>query len=212
MDDIVVIGGGGHARVVISIINRMEGLNLIGYVDPVDHGDVLGAAYLGDDTALVDHTRKSIAGRAALGIGMLHGDNARTRERIMQEARAWGFVFPAVCSPNSVVNEEVSIGEGTLLCDGTVINSMTRIGEGVIINTSSSVDHDCVLGNHVHVAPGVTLSGGVTIGDYTMIGAGSTIVENKTISANVLIGAGSTVVRDLTEPGVYFGNPARRMK
>ena len=64
----------------------------------------------------------------------------------------------------------------------------------------------------VHVAPGATISGGVTIGHFSMIGVGATIIEGKKIAASCLVGAGATVVRDLTEPGVYVGSPARRIK
>ena len=80
------------------------------------------------------------------------------------------------------------------------------------MNTNSIIEHDVVLEDWVHVAPGATISGGVTIGRFSMIGAGATVIEGIKIAAGCIIGAGATVVRDLAEPGVYVGGPARRIK
>ena len=81
-----------------------------------------------------------------------------------------------------------------------------------IINTNSTVEHDCVIGDNVHVAPGVTLSGGVRIGDNCVIGTGASVVQYVSISEGCLIGAGATVPRDIREPGIYVGNPVRKIK
>jgi UDP-perosamine 4-acetyltransferase len=64
----------------------------------------------------------------------------------------------------------------------------------------------------VHIAPGVTISGGVTIGRFSMIGAGATVIEGRRIASECIVGAGAIVVHDLTEPGVYIGSPARRIR
>jgi UDP-perosamine 4-acetyltransferase len=96
--------------------------------------------------------------------------------------------------------------------DGAIINTGARLGVGVIANTHSTIEHDAILEDWVHVAPGATISGGVRVGQFSMIGAGATVIEGRAIGAGIMVGAGATVVHDLSEPGVYFGSPARRMK
>jgi UDP-perosamine 4-acetyltransferase len=96
--------------------------------------------------------------------------------------------------------------------DGAVINSGATIGRGGIVNTNSTIEHDVLLEDWVHVAPGATISGHVTVGRFSMIGAGATVIEGIKIAAGCMVGAGATVVHDLTEPGVYVGSPARRIK
>jgi acetyltransferase-like isoleucine patch superfamily enzyme len=80
------------------------------------------------------------------------------------------------------------------------------------VNTNSTVEHDVRIDDWVHIAPGVTISGGVTIGRFSMIGAGATVIEGRQIASECIVGAGAIVVHDLTEPGVYIGSPARRIR
>jgi len=212
MDKVVVIGGGGHAVVVLSLIKKMVGVKAMGYIDPVNQGVLLDTEYLGDDQHLDRLFRAEKSFVAALGVGMLGVEGGKKRELILKKISDLKISFPVLSSPDSIINEAVSIGRGAVIFDGAVINSRTSIGEGVILNTRSSIDHDCQIGNYVHVAPGVTVSGGVQIGDHSFIGAGSTIIQNVTIAPGVLVGAGSTVVTNLLEPGVYFGSPAKRVR
>ena len=102
----------------------------------------------------------------------------------------------------------------TLRSSWTVSSSTAgaRIGRGAILNTHATIEHDVVLEDWVHIAPGATLSGGVTIGHGSMIGAGATVIEGIRIPPGTFIGAGSTVIHSLTEPGVYAGSPARRIR
>lgn len=208
MEKIVIIGGGGHAKVVASIIKKLKNFDLLGYTDRENRGTLLGAPYLGADEALASIIKQHGKCSAALGIGYLgKGD---LRERIVEKLRGLGFTTPAVISPNAVINEEIQIGEGTIVMDGVVINSGSRIGRYAIINTQASIDHDCEIGDFTHIAPGVTLSGGVKVGARSFVGAGATVAQYKTIGDRCIIGAGAVVVNDCLEPGIYLGVPAIR--
>jgi sugar O-acyltransferase (sialic acid O-acetyltransferase NeuD family) len=206
---IVVIGGGGHAKVLISVLKR-SGHDVAGYTDREDRGLILGVPYLGDDRVL-DRFVKQHPGCGAI-IGMGKTDASDLRLRLQDEVGALGFGFPAIYSPRAVVNEAVTLGAGTAVFDGVVVNSGTTVGRACILNTSSIVEHDCRIGDNVHIAPGATLSGGVSIGDHCMVGVGASIVQAVSVCMGCLIGAGSTVVEDLTERGTYAGNPARRIR
>lgn len=209
MSSTVVIGGGGHAKVLISLLNKMA-KPVAGYTDPEDRGALLGASWLGNDEALRKLAETDGPYDAVVGVGKVDASSARLQ--ICSRAEALGLVFPVIVSPHAIVNEDVSIASGSVVLDGVVVNTGAMIGRLCILNTSSTVEHDCHLGDNVHLAPGVTVSGGVTIGANTMVGVGSNIVHGVAICGDCLICAGSTVTRDITTPGVYAGAPCRRVR
>ena len=209
MREIVVIGGGGHAKVLTSILKK-AGFAVLGYTDASDRGPLLHVPYLGTDEALPSLLTEFPGLLAAMGVGKI--DASDRRLALQRSAEAVGFSFPIVISPHAVVNEEVMLGSGTTVFDGVVVNSGTVTGDCCILNTSCTVEHDCRLGHNVHVAPAATVSGGVTIDAGTMIGVGATVKQGVTICAGCLIGAGAIVVSDLSAPGVYVGCPARRIR
>lgn len=209
-DAIVVIGGGGHAKVVISILGKLKRHRILGYIDLKDNGALLGLPCLGSDRELAALAVERNEVSAVLAVGQV--GLGKQRHDLWKKLHSLALSFPLIVSPDAIVNEEVSGGEGAVVMDGAVINSGAKIGLGAIVNTNSTIEHDVVLEDWVHVAPGATISGGVTVGRFSMIGAGATIIEGKKIAAGCLVGAGATVVRDLKEAGVYVGSPARRIK
>ena len=208
MDKIVVIGGSGHAKVVISILKKLNDYEIIGYTDSENKGKILGVRYLGKDEILEKLFLNKNVNNAVIGIGQIK--NAHSRKETIKKLLNIGFEFPVIISPDSVINEDSKICQGTVVMDGVIIQTSTNIGKFCIINTKSSLDHDCMIGDYIHIAPGVTISGGVEIGDNSLIGASATIIQYKKIGKNIIIGAGSVVVNDLIESGTYFGIPARK--
>jgi UDP-perosamine 4-acetyltransferase len=208
--NIVIVGGGGHGKVLISLLKKGD-YHILGYVDPQDRGAVLGVPHLGDDSVLEGVLHRYPRCRAALGVGRVDGTSSVGHQLLVQ-LEELGFIVPVIVSPQAVVNEEVTLGPGTVVFDGAVVNSGTVIGRGCILNTNSTVEHDCRLGHYVHVAPGAALSGGVSLGDNCMVGVGACIVQGVRVAAGCLIGAGTVVVRDLDETGIYVGSPARKLR
>jgi sugar O-acyltransferase (sialic acid O-acetyltransferase NeuD family) len=210
MNEILVLGGGGHSKVLISVLKKV-GWQVLGYVDRKDCGLVLGVGYLGGDGVLPELRRRHRHCRAALGIGKIDA-SSDLRLRLQVELEELGFVLPAIVSPQAAINEEVNLGAGTVVFDGVVVNSGAVTGRACILNSNSTVEHDCRLGDNVHIAPGVTLSGAVDLGDRCMVGTGANIIQGVRVAAGCVIGAGATVVKDLVEPGTYVGNPARKLR
>ena len=206
----MVIGGGGHAKVVISILRRLERYQILGYTDLKDNGPLAGLPYLGSDRELAALSVGPKKLNAVLAVGQI--GLGKRRCELWTRLQSPALSFPLIVSPGAIVNDEVSGGEGAVVMDGAVINSGAVLGRGAIVNTNSTIEHDAVLEDWVHVAPGATICGGVTVGRFSMIGAGTTVVEGIEISAACIVGAGATVVHHLTEPGVYVGVPARRIK
>ncbi len=188
-EKIIVIGGGGHAKVLISILKKLDKYFIIGYTDIKNKGLILGVEYIGTDDILENLFKKADVRFVAIGIGQIR--NLEFRSSIIDKIKGIGFVLPAIVSTNSIINEDVKIGEGTVIMDGVIINSGTNIGKYSIINTKTSIDHDCEIGDFVHLAPGVTVCGDVIIGNKTFVGAGSTIVNNIEIKDNQFIKANS---------------------
>ena len=209
LPDIVVIGGGGHAKVLASVLKK-AGWNLLGYSDLDDRGPLLGSPYLGPDDMLTRLPVEHPGLCAAMGVGKI--DSSGRRLALQRQAEEAGLVFPVVVSPYAVVNEEVTLGQGTTVFDGAIVNSGTSTGDCCILNTGCVVEHDCHLAHNVHVAPRAVVSGGVAIGADCMIGAGAMIIQGATICAGCLVGMGTVVISDLAVPGTYVGNPARRVQ
>lgn len=206
---IIIIGGGGHAKVLIHIIKKNKSFNIIGYIDPIDHGKILGVRYLGDDNKLFELFKNNIT-NAAIGIGQV--DLNEKRIRITNKVKEIGYTIPPIISSKAVVNEDVQIDEGVQVFDGVIINSGSIIHSFSIINTNATIEHDCNVGKFCHIATSATICGGVEVDDKSMVGSGAVIVQYKKIASNVLIGSGGVVIKDIIEPGIYVGNPVRKVK
>jgi sugar O-acyltransferase (sialic acid O-acetyltransferase NeuD family) len=208
MKNIVIIGGGGHAKVVISILRKLRTYNIIGYTDIKNNGSIIDVPFIGtDDKFLLEE--KDIR-NAAIGIGQIQ--NGKVRRKIINKFIKNKFFFPPIVSKNAIINENVVIGKGTVVMDGVVINVDTKIGKYSIINTNSTVEHDCNIGSFTHIAPGATLSGEVNIGSDVLIGTGANVIQNISIVNKTLISAGSLVLKDINESGIYRGVPAKLIK
>ena len=208
MKEIIVIGGGGHAKVIISILKRLKEYEIGGYTDKKDKGSILGVKYLGDDSILLNIEEKNR--HSVLGIGQIK--TAAVRLKIVESLKKIGYEFPVIIAPTAIINEDVSIAEGSVVMDGVVINTETKIGKFSIINTNCSIDHDCILGDYNHIAPGVTISGNVKTGDRVLLGTGSCVIQEKKIVSDCIVSAGSSVQKSLVKSGIYRGNPAKFIK
>ena len=176
MADAVVVGGGGHASVLVDVLHRL-GHRVIGYTAPDPHGARLTVPYLGRDEELADRVAVEDV-IAVLGLGKVGVDDGRmTAWAILADQ---GLRFPPVVAPSAVVQGGVDLGAATVVLDGAVVATGSRLGRGCIVNTNASVDHGCSLDDDVHVAPGATVSGDVTIGRDCLIGVGAAVIQGVT--------------------------------
>jgi len=208
---LVLVGGGGHAKVVIDAIREAGFYEICGIVDPaLKKGTrVLGVKVLGGDKTLPEIFKNGIR-HAFIGVGSI-GD-FHIREDIYKHIKAIGFKLPVVTHPKSVVAKGVYIGEGTFIAARAVVNTGTWIGRNVIINTSSSVDHDCTIEGFAHIAPGAVLSGGVKVGYGTHIGTGAKVIQNVTIGRECMIGSGEVIRRTVQSNTRYITPYVRKRR
>ena len=206
----IVIGGGGHAKVVINAL-RESGIKILGLCDvdrSKDASTVLSVPVLGDDS-IIDRFDKDEVD-LAMGIGSTGRSDAR--RALFETYRGADYRFVTVRDRSSVIAADVILDEGAQVLAGAVIQPATHVGANAIINTRASVDHDCIVGDHAHVAPGATLCGGVQVGEGAHIGAGAVVVQNVSVGANSVVGAGSVVLADVDEGQTVLGAPARESK
>lgn len=200
---IYLIGAGGHAKVILALLEEQERTCLGIYDDNKTlWGKTLsGIPIIGGIKELQDKNEMS----AIIAIG----DN-NTRKQIAEKFH--NLHWETLIHPHSWVHKSVEIQEGTVIFAGAVIQPDVRIGRHTIINTSTSIDHDCHIGNYCHIAPGCRLAGGVTIGDHTLLGVGTTVIPGISITANTTVGAGAAVVKNIMQCGTYVGVPAGSMQ
>lgn len=204
---LVILGAGGHAKVVMDAALLMQRWSEIVFLDDSNQGqtEFMGAPLLGD---------RSLLGTALqpkdYDVAVAIGNNA-IRGEVFGLAAGLGFSFPVIRHPSAVVSEMAEIGEGSVLFANTVINPAVRIGKGAIINTSASVDHDSLLGDFVHVSPGARLAGSTRVGDFSWMGIGSCTREGSTIGSHCIIGAGAVVVSDIPDGITAVGIPAKKL-
>ncbi len=204
---VIVIGSGGHAKVVVDALLH-EGRNIFGITDsdPTRIGDkLLGVPIIGDDTIL--DTYKSSDIELALGIGTVQAKSPR--QKIFANLKGRGFGFATVVHPSAIIGHEVKIGEGAQILSGAIIHPGATIGAGAIVNFGARIDHDCIVGEFAHIAPGVTLSGNTKIGEGVHIGTGASVIQGISIGTHALVAAGATVVRDVNDNERVAGVPAK---
>jgi sugar O-acyltransferase (sialic acid O-acetyltransferase NeuD family) len=207
MSDVVIIGAGGHARVLHKLLQR-RGETIAGYVAP-EPAAAFELPYLGTDADL-PRLAASRPLSAALGIGKVTATTHRLA--VLDRLEACGITCPVLIAPTATVHDDVACGNGTVVLDGAIVVTGSTLGRRCIVNTGAIIDHDCQVGDDVHVAVGAVVCGGVRIGQHCMIGAGATIIQSISICDGCTIGAGATVTRDITEPGIWVGTPIRRVQ
>ena len=203
----ILIGGGGHCKSCIDVIEQQGKYRIAGIVDLSErlHQKILGYEIIATD----DDLPRLINEYENFLITLGQIKSPEKRISIFQTLKESGAKLPVIISPLAYISRHAKIEEGTIVMHYALVNARAKIGENCIINTRALIEHDVFIADHCHIATGATLSGGVTVGGNVLVGAGATVIEYKTIADNVIIGAGSVVVQDIPESGTYFGNPAR---
>lgn len=196
INKIGIYGAGGHAKVIIDILEANE--LAIDYVvdDKSQQSEFMGYPLVRD---IKNYDLMIIA----------IGSNA-IRERIVSRIKVNQYI--CAIHPSAIISPKAIIGDGTVVMQGSIIQTGSRIGRHCIINTGASVDHDCEIEDFVHIAPHATLAGGVIVGKSSWIGIGACIKQGIKIGKNVIIGAGAVVINDVPDGVVMAGVPAKLIR
>ena len=204
MKKLLLIGAGGHGKVVADVAEQSERWDEILFLDE----EFPKRKHNGVWSIVATPSRaKGMFGEyrdAFVSIG-----DAEARMRWIAKLMDWGYEIPTLIHPRSVVSRYARIDKGSVVMPLACINAGARLGKGVIVNTSATVDHDCVVEDGVHLAPGVHLSGDVQVGEGAWLGTGASCIQGLRVGAGAMVGAGATVIRDIPDRVTAVGTPAR---
>ena len=195
MTPILLIGGGGHCRSCIDVIEAEGKYKIIGIVNqPGGNTDpVLGYEVLGDDGDLPELLKKYH--NVLITVGQVK--SADLRVILYLTLKEIGAQLPVIISPNAYVSEHVDLQEGTIVMHGAILNAGSSIGKNCIINSQALIEHDTVVGSHCHISTGAKVNGGAFVGTESFVGSGSVIHESVQIGEKSTISAGSVVRKNL---------------
>ncbi len=201
MKNIILLGAGGHCKVIIDLIEELNQYNIIGIYDDYHNDSLYDIKILGR----INEVNKYINNKDiyfVIGIG-----SNLIRKKIYEE-----FIDLNWCSlihPNAIVSKKSKIDIGTVICAGSVIQTEVIIGKHCIINTNCNIDHETIIQDFSDICPGVTICGQVNIGYNTFIGANSTIIQGLKIGNYNIIGAGSVIIKNIDDNKKIVGNPGK---
>ena len=202
MDDIILIGGGGHAISLLQIIKDKD--KIIGYSD-LKPNPLLPIPYLGRDEEVLSKYTPEVC-KIHHAIVYLSDVNLTFRKLIINKFHL--YKLQTFIAETSIVAPLSVIGDGCAIMHYSVVNG-AKLGHNCVVNTSAVVEHNVILGNNVFIGPTAVIGGGVLIGDNVLIGRGALLRDGITICSVVVIGMGAVVVNDIKVKGVYLGVPAK---
>jgi sugar O-acyltransferase (sialic acid O-acetyltransferase NeuD family) len=203
MKRILIIGAGGHSKVVADVLQH-AGHTVLGFLDEDDArwGSLhFGLPIFGHPQGFAQHAPDGLI----IGVG---ANQARQKIAQSMPIAAHPLWISAV-HPKAIFGGGVAVGKGTVIMANVVLNPDTVIGDHCIINTAASIDHDCHVQDFAHIAPGVRLAGHVHVGQGAFIGIGACAIPQRTIGAWAVVGAGAVIIKDIPDGVTAKGAPAR---
>lgn len=212
MNNLLIIGAGGHANVVgetAKLTGIFEEISLI-EINNLNNKDkhlYSNFKVIGNFDQINQRNIKDKFSHVIVGIG-----DCQKRKEIMDLLSKMSFNITSIIHPNAYISTSASIGNGSVIMANSVIQTNSKIGNGCIVNTSSNIDHDCIIEDFVHISPGANIAGNAYVGECTWVGIGASIIQGLTIGENVIIGAGSAVIKSIPNNVVAVGIPAKIKK
>tara|TARA_B100000787_G_C16199227_1_gene303590 strand:+ start:2031 stop:2645 length:615 start_codon:yes stop_codon:yes gene_type:complete len=199
---IIILGGGGHASVLIDILSFMNS-KVIGITDPLlEKGSLVnGVSVIGCDDRVLDFANSEVLLVNALG----PRPKSLIREILSQKFINLGYQFLTLIHPRAYVSSSAKIEDGAQIMAGAIVQAQSHIGMLSVVNTGAIIEHDCSVGEYGHIAPGAILCGGVQAGSGVFVGCGAVVLENLRLEANSTIAAGVTLRRNLLRKEIFYG-------
>lgn len=206
---IIIIGAGGHAKVVIDIIEKQAKHIIVGVLDNNASGSIMGYPILGPDSLAEELVSKIDNLQFIIAIG---DNSTRQKVALLYESTITNIKFGQAIHPSAQIGKEATIGCGAVVMAGAIINPGCTIGSHTIINTKASIDHDSQMQDFSSLAPGTTTGGNCTIKECAAICIGATLKHGITIGQYTVVGAGAVVITDCEPNSTYYGTPSKKIK
>ncbi len=197
MQELIIIGAGGHAKSVIDILESMNEYKILGLVDNAFElgSEVLGYKVIGNDLDL--EKLKSLSKFAFIAIGQIK--NPFPRFETYQKLKKLDFDLPTVISPSSIISDKSEIGDGTIVMNGAIINAGAKVGSNCIINSGAIIEHDASIGDNTHISTNSVINGSASVGNNSFVGSGSIIRNNISIGNECIISMGSIIYKNISD-------------
>jgi len=191
MNKIILIGGGGHCKSVIDVIEQEARFEIAGIVDKIEllGSKILGYPVIGNDFDIEILAKKYQY--ALVTVGQIESPSLRIK--LFDLASKAGFTIPSIISPNAYVSKHSKIGDGTIIMHHAIVNANASIGDNCIVNSKALIEHDCLISSYCHISTNAIINGGVKIGPKCFIGSNVTTKNNIIIKENSFIKAGTLV-------------------
>ena len=191
MKKIILVGGGGHCKSVIDVIEQEGKFKIAGIVDqPKFLGSkILGYSVIGCDSDLKNLVKKYRY--ALITVGQIK--SSMLRKKLFNLVNSAKFILPSIVSPLAYISKHSSIGKGSIVMHNAIVNANSLIGDNCIINSNALIEHDCTISQHCHISTNATINGGVKVKSGCFIGSNATIKQSVTIKENSFIKACSFV-------------------
>jgi len=195
MDEIILVGAGGHARSCIDVIELSGQYKIAGLIekDKKNRQENLGYPIFGTDDDLENLRQKY--SHALVTVGQIK--SPATRIKLFQQLQKMNYTLPVVISPKAYVSKHAQIGDGTIVMHDAMVNAKVKVGKNCIINNKALIEHDVIIGNHCHIATGAIVNGEVKVGSESFIGSGAVTKQSVVIGSRCVIGAGAIIKTDI---------------
>jgi len=191
MKDIILIGGGGHCKSVIDVVEHEGVFNIIGIIDKSERigESILNYKIIGNDSELKNLVKT--CENALISVGQIISPQKRID--LFENLLRLGFLLPTVISPRAYISKNSRIGIGTIIMHDAVISAGVVIGDNCIINTKSIIEHGSRIGDHCHISTNAVINGEVIVGEGSFIGSSAVTKEGIKINNNFFAKAGSVI-------------------
>jgi sugar O-acyltransferase (sialic acid O-acetyltransferase NeuD family) len=208
MKPLILIGGGGHCKSVIDVVES-AGYEIIGILD-LPHllgKQVLQYKIIGTNDDIIKYVDQA---QFVVSVGQIKTPDIRMKLSKLVEEK--GGELATIISPTAHVSRYASLGRGTVIMHQVLVNAGAKIGNGCIINTKANIEHEVIIGDYCHISTGAMINGGASIADGTFIGSQSVVNQCINVTTHVVVASLSVVNKDIMEEGIYAGCPACRIK
>ena len=207
---LILIGGGGHCKVCIDVIEQTGQFEIVGVLDLAE---LVGTTVF--DYQIIG-TDQDITKYAELGYSFLitvgQIKSATLREKLFNKLRESEAEIATIVAPSAYVSEYSKIGTGSIVMNHVIVNAGATIGDNCILNNKCDIEHDVIIGNHTHISTGANVNGNCKVGSGVFIGSNATIANQIIIEDKVVIGAGAVVINNVNVGDIQAGNPAKSIK
>lgn len=191
IEKIILVGGGGHCKSCIDVIESEGKFQIAGIVDVEPK---LGSKVLGYEICWTDKDlSKLVAKNYCFLITVGQIKNVDLRVNLFNELKKMDAVLPVIVAPTAYVSSHAVVSEGTVIMHHSIINAAASIGKNCIINSNSLIEHDAFIEDFCHISTGAIVNGGAVIGKKSFIGSNSVIVQEVKVESSSFIRAHSLI-------------------